>query len=329
MKAINILFRSFLILFVISNSLPAQGFSEIQRGENGIPDASWPKVFFKSFDPVVSALRIPPLRDMDLEENSKEIRIWAGVGTGIPKSLYIISKNDNNIDGELILYWSTNDIKRKPIGESSHDRMVYYLTGSCENFTLTDEVGYCSALFQEIPNWEQIYQKVTEVGIWNLPDESELPSDGIVSDGWGLVVELHDSNQYRTYKYSNPDTRPWPEAEKADEIYSIIFTALDQNMEPSNVSKIYRGITTGEYRSAFRDCETGETWHFRASDNLESLANRDSVEFPDSGENGYTVEVFGTLSPGWAAKKYGFEYKRDIQVETLISIQSSNKANCK
>lgn len=210
MKILNCIIYNILVLLFLSSSLTAQSFSDIEPGKNGVPDAIWPQIYFNSFDSVIDALEILPLRDKELDEQRKEIRLWTGLSIGAPKSLYIISKNEEKVEGKLVLYWNASDIDTRPDGESFHDLMIYNLTGSCENFTLKGSMGYCIAIFENSPDWKNIYHNASKAGIWDLPDESELPSEGFFLDGWGLVVELLDDNQYRTYKYSNPDKRDWP-----------------------------------------------------------------------------------------------------------------------
>lgn len=318
-------YTSLFFLF-LSSSLTAQSFSEIEPGKNGIPDATWPRIYFNSFDKVISALEILPLRDMEPVEQFKEIRIWTGVSIGAPKSLYIISKYGDRVDGKLILYWNASDIDRQPEGETFHDLMIYNLSGSCENFTLKGRTGYCIASFEYPPNWENFYNNASELGLWDLPDESELPSEGFILDGWGLVVELLDDNQYRTYNYSNPDKRDWPEAALAVEINAII-TSARQHMKTSNVRKIFKGITSGEYRSAFKECDSDEIWAFRAS--IVGLAKRSEIELPEPGEYGYLVEVFGTPTPEWLAIRWKSDFIRELQMSRLISIEPANSPNCK
>ena len=328
MKILKCVTYTSLFLLFLASSSTAQIFSDIEPGKNGIPDATWPPIYFNSFDRVISALEILPLRDKEQVEQRKEIRLWTGLSIGAPKSLYVITKYGDKVDGKLILYWNASDIDRQPEGESFHDLMVYNLTGSCESFTLKGRTGYCIANFEDPPNWESIYDNASEVGLWDLPDESELPSESIFIDGWGLVVELLDDNQYRTYKYSNPDKRDWPEAALAVEINSII-TSARQHMKSSNVRRNYKGITNGEYRSAFKECDSNEVWAFRASSNIEGLAERAEIELPEPGEYGYLIEVFGTPTPVWLAKRWNSDYVRELQTGTLISVEPATSPNCK
>lgn len=328
MKIFNSIKYITLVLIFLSSSLNGQSFSEIEPGKNGIPNATWPPIYFNSFDRVIAALEILPLRDIELGEQHKEIRFWTGLSIGAPKSLYIITKNEKKVEGKLVLYWNASDIDRQPEGESFHDLMIYNLSGSCENFTLYGNLGYCIAVFENSPDWEAIIHNASKADLWDLPDESELPSEGFFLDGWSLVVELHDGNQYRTYKYSNPNKRSWPEAAKAVEINSIVSSSR-QHMRSSNVRRNYKGITTGEYRSAFLDCESNEVWAFRSSDYIESLSESAEIELPKPGEFGYLVEVFGAPTPEWLARKWDSDFIRELQTGTLISIEPATSPNCK
>lgn len=295
-----------------------------------MPNAEWPRYYFHSFDRVLTGLQLMPLRDTELSPGQKEIRYWSGLSIGIPKTLHIVTKTDEIYDGKLVFYWDASNITRQPDGETTHDLMKYSMSGRCDQFRLKNNIGTCIGIFEEEPDWENIFHKLTQKNIWDLPDQSELKSDELIIDvdGWGLVVELRDSSHYRTYQYRNPHSRDWPEAAKAVEI-NAIFNSINRNVQPSDVTRSYRGITSGEYRSAFKKCDSNEVWAFRASGNIKVLAERAGIELPEPGDFGYLVEVFGEPTPEWLARSWNSDFIKELQTGRLISIVPATSPNCK
>lgn len=71
--------------------------------------------------------------------------------------------------------------------------------------------------------WETLWQLLMDQGILDLPDATDL--DGVelpIEDGQSYTVEVQIEGRYRTYEYSSPEHRPWPEARRMEAIASIL-----------------------------------------------------------------------------------------------------------
>lgn len=320
---------AFLLLWVfISEVTFSQKLNTSQRDSIEVPDAIWTSAFAQTFDNVVLSAGLKPLREKKLEKDEKEIRIWIGGGIFAPEFLYRITVRNTIVRGELILYWSVRDIDIYDDGKTTHDLMLYYRSSTCEDFNLKSGFGTCRALLSTKPDWENILRKIEDQGLWELPDSSELPDDGTMTlDGWGITIELRKEHYYRTYNYSNPNNKPWPEAAQAVQISRIVSKAR-YLIKRSELSKNYRGITSGRNGSAFNDCGSAEIWGFRIGINLVTLAKRWEIELPEPGKYGYIVKVTGQLSPEWVAKRRSSKFNRDLDVGRLLSIKPASKPAC-
>lgn len=180
------------------------------------------------------------------------------------------------------------------------------------------------------PDWAGVLRRAEEAGIWTIPDPSTLANDhGITLDGWTMVVELRDASGYRTYRYSNPHAHPaWPQAAQALAV-ARSMAAVDSLMSRGDVTRIYRGITPGTYRSEIRLCGTGERWDFYSD--LHSLAGHSGLTVPeprDTAAPSYYVEVLAEPTPEWLARRWDSRFPRVLQVLELKSVQPAAAARC-
>ena len=293
-----------------------------------MPDARWVKSRFQTFDRAADAAGLKPLRAVELKPGEREVRIWIGFSIGAPKSLYRLVVQGERVRGERVLYWNAEPDPDEEPGETFHDLMFYNYEGACADFRTERGMGACRARFAEAPDWDRVYERITEQDLWTLPDPSTLPDDGtIVIDGWSMTVELRTPETYRTYHYNNPWAKEsWPEAEKANRIASVMLEA--GTVRSPDVRRRYRGLTSGEYRSAFRLCRSDTIWAFRPSTTMEKLARRAGIELPEPGEYGYELVVVGRATPEWLADEWESEYTRELQVRKLISVRPAHRPAC-
>jgi len=297
----------------------------------------WPEVYFDGFDGATQAAGLKPLRTVKLLRGHREVRIWTQVELGIPKELYRFSDRGGAVDGELILYWSVSPpdslLGEKP-GETSHDLMLYRLKGQCSLISVVQDTGICRAHFTKRPDWRAILRSAESHGLWSIPDPSALPEDGIeMLDGWTIVVELRDDRGYRTYRYNTPDAHPaWPSAGQVSRVASTV-AASQSLMTASEVVRVYRGMTTGGYRTAFKPCNEAAEHDFYGD--LPSLAKHGSAEVLaayDSafsrGTSQFYLEVVGELTPIWLARRWGSKYERALQVTKLRLVRPWTGTEC-
>lgn len=187
-------------------------------------------------------------------------------------------------------------------------------------------MGVCRARFTRPPDWSAARRAAERAGLWQLPDESSLPDDGlIILDGWGITVELRDGTAYRAYRYGNPDRLPWPEVDSAVRIARAVRGVDSLARTPDEV-RLYRGVTHGTYKAAFRPCTGRVEWEFNSS--LRHLAKQSDMPVPDSTRPQY-VEVVGVLSPAWLAERWGSSFPRVLQVHSLVRAEPWTGRECR
>lgn len=281
---------------------------------------------------VLAAADLRPLRTMRLPEGEREVRIWVDVAIAAPNELYRFRIVGDSVRGEMVRHWPApppdRDSGERP-GETSHDLMLYGLRGSCTRFRRQASYGACRSVFARQPDWATVLDSLDSAGLWVLPDESTLPGESrLVLDGWGMIVELRAGESYRSYRYSNPDAQPWPEAAQAVRIVRALG-AIDSLMRDPDVVQVYRGVTPGSHGSEFRTCGGREAWEFEASvwDAARMADTVLGVQRSDSSARVY-VEVRGELSPEWLAREWGSPYPRVLHVWDILAVDAWTGVEC-
>ena len=300
-------------------------------GENGLPQASWVRIYFWDFDRVATAAQLRPLRAVTLPEGRREVRIWIGGGIGYPQELYRFTDDGRRVRGEYILYWPAppaDTSEGETPGETFHEIMILGQAGRCGGFRRSADTGICRALFTREPDWRAVLQRAEAGGLWTLPDESTLPGNvPMVLDGTSMTVELRDGRTYRAYQYDVPNRRGAPESERITEIARSL-NAIDSLLRTPDSERTYRGITSGRYRSEFRDCASGDRWQF--DDDLAHMANSAGIPFVHGSDTTarYVVEVIGQLTPEWLARQFEAKYPKVLQPLRLVALQPSVDGAC-
>lgn len=272
-------------------------------------------------DGVPSAAGLRPLRLLR-GQPGREIRIWIGGGFSYPQDLFRFVDRRGQVTGEWVLHWHVSPpdtaLGERP-GETFHDLMLHSLAGSCTGFRERDGFAICRALYTRPPDWTSVLREAEAAGLWELPDQSLLPNRRMVHDGWGITVELLDGDFYRVYHYSNPDHQEWPEARQAVAIADAMRSMVGVMREPHTL-RPYRGVTTGRYKSSFRDCDTGEVWWLY--NDLWADAARGGVAVPPAADSTTLLymELRGVLSPEWLARAWSAPYPRVLEVKEIRQI---------
>ena len=317
---------SLIVSLLISQTVVSQTPGVADVSQAGVPEATWPRLSYPRFHTVAASAGIEALRTKEPSDGTREIRVWID-GSGSPNKLYRLVENETSVFGELIFYWLSTPREDEAPRETFHDLIVYSYMGSCDRFFNTGKMATCRALFDEQPDWEAALRAAERSGLWELPDSSELPSDGSFSTGgWGITVELHDGEVYRTYQYSNPQHRTsWSEAAHVTEIANIFRSIRDQ-VRPADIEGIYRGITTGEPGSAFSLCGRDTVW--MKGFWFVELAEMAGLEVPEPGVFGYVVSVVGKPTPEWVARENELEFSQILHSSELVSIAPAYAPAC-
>lgn len=323
-----------LLLLVLAACVPASGSrvapaAPVRGGEPGIPDDSWPAVYFQTFDQVVAAAGLAPLRVTRPARGEREVRIWIGGGIGYPQDLYRFVERRGDVTGELVYHWPTEGLPDARPGETFHDLMLHSQRGRCDGFAAHAEAGICRARFLREPDWGGVYRRAVAEGLWTLPDESTLPPVGWVTfDGWGITVELRDGASYRTYHYGNPENKPWREAARATRIAGLLG-AIDSLVRPSDAVRVHRGVTTGRRASAFRPCDGSGPWEWQHD--VRTIAPAMQLPLPAEASDTTAllyVEVEAELSPEWLARQWGSPYRGVLQLRRLVAVRPWTGREC-
>lgn len=316
---------STLLLVVACHRTPV--LAPVRGGEAGIPDATWPSIYFHEFDAVAASAGLTPLRAERLARGDREVRIWIGGGFGYPQRLYRFVDRRGHVRGTLIRYWPTGTYGDAP-GETFDDLIRYYERAHCTKFREARSMGTCQALFTTTPDWTAILQRAERYELWTLQDPSTLPSDRImVTDGWGITVELRDGSAYRAYQYGNPDAHPsWPQGSQAIAIADAM-RSVDSLVRSDG--EWFHGITSGRYRSAFTDCGTGAAWEFRGTlDEYWKTHASERARIGVSPDSLYEVRLRAVLTPEWLARRWDSKFKQVLQVTKITSVREARPGGC-
>src|SRR5690554_5889402 len=173
-----VMFGRLLLILLIGLLIPLSGYGQdippVQRGENGVPDASWPSIYFQSFDQIVLSRGLQPPRASQVPDHTTEIRVWIGGGHGYPQHFYRLVQTPDSLKGAMFFHWPVH-FDSDPQGETTQDSMYYNQSGRCDSFAYYERKGSCQAVFQTEPDWGLLFEQTKELGLLTLPDASELP----------------------------------------------------------------------------------------------------------------------------------------------------------
>lgn len=149
----------------------------------------WKQLYFREINERLAKTEITDLKNSELTDDSKEIRIWVGFSTNPLRGLVL--KQHNEESSALFvppLYFN-----------SGSPRPPYLL--------LAPKSG-----------WIILWEKLEKLEIMTLPD----PIDTADIDGGSVVIEVKTSNSYRTYKYSSVTVRDNRDHKKVLEICNTL-----------------------------------------------------------------------------------------------------------
>jgi hypothetical protein len=138
-----------------------------------IPDARWPKIFFRQIDVMTELSSLKRLRETHLAENDIEIRVWRGFSLA-PLEGVILRQNAGK--------WSA----------------LYIISDDCCEIK--------KAFMTELPppksGWASFWNRIDEAGILTIADYSLVCEESPRNEEISQVVEINKDNVYRTYMHS-------------------------------------------------------------------------------------------------------------------------------
>ncbi|MEO7355640.1 MAG: hypothetical protein ABIZ70_14935, partial [Gemmatimonadales bacterium] len=211
-------------------------------------------VRYRNPDTAAIVLGLKPL-NQDTRSRVQEIRIWTVVEIGIPHDLLRLVKRGDRVSGMYGRWWpqhpiTTDDGEVVPEGDPF---LPYWLEGPCGPMNRVSETMGCVTRLVHEPDWGRMWDSLTALGIWALPDQSRLAPDPALNDGKlrmtmdgvTMTVEVRDHERYRSYAYSNPDggTRP---AERA----AAAIMAIDDNIDREAHLPTHASVVRGKLKIA-------------------------------------------------------------------------------
>jgi hypothetical protein len=166
-----------------------------------IPDASWPKIVFKSIDTAAELSSLKLLRESHLPEGDAEIRVWRGFGLASLEG--VILKRTSGT-------WSA----------------MHIVTSNADGITKTNT----ARLPLPQSGWDAFWEKLDGAGLRSLPDSSMVNCMESGADGVAYVVEINENSAYRTYMYQTNYSK-CPQVDQIKEIGRIIAREFDDGKQ--------------------------------------------------------------------------------------------------
>lgn len=159
---------------------------------------------------IAAAGRLPRLDSTALRNGvRREIRMYVGLGMGIPSRMVRLWQDDRGEHGRFGLFWHTSNLPW------SQDVFRAYVdsTYDCRATTGSGVVNVC--WLDGRPNresWKNVLASLDTLGIETI----QIPADPKVGlDGWMIVVEVRTRDGYRAYSFWSPDSTSKDPSERA------------------------------------------------------------------------------------------------------------------
>ena len=185
---------------------PSPRLAALIAEENVKPDPAGTKPWgLEEIDRVTGSIGRGKLRELRLAENDIEVRMWVGFGLTTLHGFILKRAKDK---------WSAGVVSAKFKKPST--------------FIYNER-----PLPQPHSSWDTAWRSLLEQGILILPDGDAINCSEHEEDGFVYVVEIKKGSAYRTYSYSNPESKVENHCEQAGRILSIekIISTLYEGME--------------------------------------------------------------------------------------------------
>jgi hypothetical protein len=188
----------FVFLFIILITSSCSDYRRIEADG----DRSGTDYFVSTTDSATKAANLPILRNLSLDDDLTEIRIWTGFGPMVVHDMYRVYRSDAGaIKGEVIWYFDPPlDYWDKEEADEFYSETYEY----CNKIGVFEGTESCLYKLDKNVDWNTVNNNLNKIDIWNIPDESEVPKyvhkDVIVTlDGSYIIVELKKKGYYRSF----------------------------------------------------------------------------------------------------------------------------------
>ena len=222
--------RAVCLLLVLMLSILASGVGAAQ--DLPTPSDSYPEFDF-AIDPAAAAAGLRPLRLTRLGDHEREIRVWTGFGLAIPDELYRIRVSNRQIHGALI-YWWDHGAEWGP--SDSPESMHTYVTRAfgCGRIRRREETDACEAKLRPKPDWRRVLVHLDSLGIRSLRSPTR---NGVVADGFHIVVETRDGALYRTAYFADLSASAGGDAVRMQAILDLLLKIREASVRDSSLKR--------------------------------------------------------------------------------------------
>src|SRR5687768_11847374 len=148
-----------------------------------VTNRSWKPSFFYDIDKRAKISKLKKLETAKVANDDLEVRIWYGFGLSPIEGL-VIKRSSGR--------WSALHVARvnpkRP--HANHDE----------------------ALNPPRSGWDACWKRLSDTGIFTLPDAPSLGEEQVAPNALSYVVECYSAGIYRTYLYTGPESSSHPEA---------------------------------------------------------------------------------------------------------------------
>jgi hypothetical protein len=281
------------------------------------------------------ALGWPPLADLALPNDEKEIRIYKGLLIGYPHDGLRLVVRDHAVTGTWFRYWPRDRSSSQDDSEDAKPGLDSLLRvderGRCDSFHAGRDAVACVVQFAHNPNWGAVLKGLNAANLWDLPDESALGRQSDVIDGWGVWVEVRQGAKYRTYQYNNPQALGLREGDNALRIMRAV-DSLVPLARPSSRYRAFRGyLLIRPTLANFVPCERGAYWQMagnlgRIAPFLSDTVGRDA----NRATTALYLEGAGAFAPARSPASGGSPAVRaEVAADTLMVIRAADPSDCR
>ena len=165
------------------------------------PNEGWEFVFYKEIDAVTRLSGQQELRKTALKTGEHEVRIWKGFGLSPLRGTIL-----RYVDGQ----WAAIHVEADQ----------YYEPTKVTRLELKPPHS----------GWDSMWKQLVADGLLKLPDASVIGCGEVGLDGFGVIIETHFENTYRTYMYPDPTLEQCFEAKQIVKIVDLILTEFEQDL---------------------------------------------------------------------------------------------------
>jgi hypothetical protein len=192
-------------------------YQESQKPQIILPNHRWEQIFFKSINNATNLAGLEELREIPLNREDIEIRVWRGFGLS-PLEGIILKQTDG--------IWTAFHITTNDYVEADKAKI--------------------KRLSRPKSGWESLWKQINDKGILMLRDPSEIECEDSGFDGMSYVVEINQNKIYRTYQMRSGGKCEG--VQQMEQIGEIIGLEFDSGHEECKTTEWFACMTFNKTR---------------------------------------------------------------------------------